>query len=262
MRRALEFDRAAVAVDGRTILSEICFAAAGGEFIGLVGPNGAGKSTLLRAAAGLAPLAVGARFLGGAPHDDLSPVARARRLAYLPQARPIYWALPAGEIVALGRFAYGGFGRLSAEDNAAVARALKEAGAEAFRDRAAVSLSGGELARVHLARALAAEAPLLLADEPIAALDPAHQLSVMQVLKSRAQNGAAVIAALHDLTLAARYCTRIILLQNGRIHADGPPEETLTEKTVKTVFGVTAHITREEAGIAMTIFPLEGKPPA
>lgn len=257
----LSFDRVAVTIDERPVLSEISFDAGGGEFIGLIGPNGAGKSTLLRAAAGLIPVAAGARVLGGDPLETLAPIARARRLSYLPQARPVYWALPAADIVALGRFAYGGAGNLRDEDAAAVERALHDAGAEEFRTRAAVSLSGGELARVHLARALAGETPLLLADEPIAALDPAHQLSVMQVLKARAESGASVIAALHDLALAARYCTRIILLHAGRIYADGAPEETLTEKMLKDVFAVAARISREKEGPAVTIFPLAEEKP-
>lgn len=232
-----------VSLDGRRVLDGVSLSVGAGECVGLIGPNGAGKSTLLRAAAGLIPVDAGTRHLGGEDIDDLSAMERARRRAYLPQARPVFWSLPVRNIVALGRFAYGGASaRLSPADARAVDTAMAETGVDVFADRPAASLSGGELARAHLARTFAAEAPVILADEPTAALDPRHQIAVMTALRRRADNGAAVIAAVHDLSLAAAHCTRIIVLDKGVKTADGAPEKVLTPDVFENVFAVRGAI--------------------
>ncbi len=223
---------------GVTLIEGISLTASGGEFIGLVGPNGAGKTTLLRALSGAAAKTEGRVAINGTDLRMLIPRERARRLAYLPQIREVAWAMTAEAVVALGRFAWGSPSRLAEADRAAVARALALTGAEALRTRTMPTLSGGEQARVHLARALAAEAPILLADEPTAALDPKHARAIMAALRAKADGGGLVMAASHDLRLAERWCTRIVVMSAGRIAADGPADLALTPPVMETVFGV------------------------
>ncbi|MDZ7626981.1 MAG: ABC transporter ATP-binding protein [Parvularculaceae bacterium] len=226
--------------NGVTLIDAVSFKAHGGEFIGLVGPNGAGKTTLLRAMAGLDESAEGDIRIGGASVRWLAARDRARRIAYLAQAREVAWAITADAVVALGRFAYGAPSRLSSDSRIAVDRALAATGAHEFRERTMPTLSGGEQARIHLARALAAETPILLADEPTAALDPKHQRAIMSALRMKADAGAIVIAALHDLRAAQRYCTRVIAMNAGRVVADDTPERALTSSLVERVFDMPA----------------------
>ncbi len=237
---SLEAENLTVKRKDATLLKAVSLRAAGGEFIGLVGPNGAGKTTLLRALCGLDRNALGRVLVGGVDSRALSPRARARRVAYLPQTREAAWAITAEAVVALGRFAYGGVSRLGDEDSAAVDRALAATQALAFRARAMPTLSGGEQARAHLARALCAETPILLADEPTAALDPKHQRAILRALRAKADGGAIVIAALHDLRAAERWSTRVIVMEGGRIAVDDRPERALTPSLVEAVFGLAA----------------------
>ncbi|WP_304615388.1 ABC transporter ATP-binding protein [Paracoccus sp. (in: a-proteobacteria)] len=216
------------------VLDGIDLSVGPGEFVGLLGPNGSGKTTLLRAAMGLLP----AR--GRASLAELAPVARARRAAYLPQGREIAWPMPVGAVVALGRIAHGE--GAAPRDRAATEAAMAALGLGAMRDRDATALSGGEQARVLIARALAQETPLLIADEPIAGLDPAASIRVMALFSDLARQGRGVVAALHDLGLAARHCTRLVVLHQGRIAADGPPEAVLTPDLLAHVFGIRAHL--------------------
>lgn len=225
---------------GAVLIEAVSFKAAGGAFIGLVGPNGAGKTTLLRAIAGLDDRTEGEISIGGADIRGLAARDRALRLAYLPQAREVAWAITAEAVAALGRFAYGAPTRLATKDRDAVDRALAATGASDFRRRTMPTLSGGEQARVHLARALAAETPILLADEPTAALDPKHQRAIMSALRAKADAGAVVIAALHDLRAAQRHCTRVIVLEDGRVAADDTPERALSPSLVERVFDMPA----------------------
>lgn len=214
-----------------------------GELVALIGPNGAGKTSLLRSALGLERRASGDALLDGTDSVKLSPMERARRVAYLPQQRPLAWPNTVRDVVALGRFAYGAApGRLSGEDAGAVDRAIGLCALTPFADRATDTLSGGELARVHFARAFAADAPLLVADEPVAALDPRHQFRIMDMVQRFVDDGGGALVVLHDIALAARYATRLVWMQDGRIIADGPPEETLTEARMADVFGVHARI--------------------
>lgn len=219
------------------IVAAVSLGVARGECVGLIGPNGAGKSTLLRALAGVLRHE-GEVLLDGAPSSSLSREARARRVAYLPQEREIAWPLRVREVVALGRLPCRGVQPCEAEAAEAVARALAETGLAGIAERPCSVLSGGEKARVLLARALAVEAPLLLADEPVAGLDPMQQLAVMALLRQRARNGTGVLAVLHDLTLAARYCDRIIVMDRGEIAAAGPPVAVLDSKLIEQVFGI------------------------
>lgn len=227
--------------NGRIIVREASLRIDAGEFVGLVGPNGAGKSTLLRAALGLQKLSAGKARLGDTPLEDLKLRERARRAAYLPQERRVEWRLAARDVVLLGRHPHhDGFGGPSAADRAAAQRALRDVDAFAFVDRPVSQLSGGERARVLLARALAVEAPLLLADEPAAALDPYHQLQAMEILRRLADEGGAVLAVLHDLSLAVRFMDRVVLMHEGRIVADGAPADVLSADNLAHVFGFVA----------------------
>lgn len=223
---------------GRRVLDGVDLSVGPGECVGLIGPNGAGKSTLLRAALGLI------RAEGASNLAALPPRARARAAAFLPQDRSIAWPVSVAVLAALGRLPHGGG---TAADQVAVDDALGVLGLTPLRDRRVTELSGGEQARVLLARVLAQDAPVILADEPIAALDPAAQIAAMTVLSARARDGA-VVAALHDLGLAARHCTRLVLMDKGRIVADGPPAQVLTTANLAQVFGIRAHLAQTADG--------------
>ncbi len=218
-----------------------------GEWVALLGPNGAGKTSLLRAALGLETPARGRATLDGADTATLSPRDRARILAYLPQMRSLAWPNRVRDVVALGRFAHGAaLGRLAGADAAAVERALTACDLDAIADRRVDTLSGGELARVHCARAFAAEAPLLVADEPIAGLDPRHQFRILDLIKAFVAAGGGALVVLHDVGLAARYAQRLVWMADGRIVADGPPSETLTAQRLAEVYGVRARVSGAE----------------
>ncbi len=245
----LKIENLSVRRGGAKLLRSVSLSASAGEFVGIIGPNGAGKTTLLRAVAGLERPDAGSVLVNGAPVAGMQPLtrARARALAYLPQAREVHWAITAEAVVSLGRFAYGAPHRLGPADRAAVETAFAAADCGSFRSRVVSTLSGGEQARIHLARALAAETPILVADEPTAALDLKHALSIAAILRARADAGGLVLAALHDFDLARRFCTRIIVLNEGAIVADGAADEVLTRPLIETVFGVsTAELTRLE----------------
>lgn len=219
-----------------------------GEFVALVGPNGAGKTTLLRAMAGLLPHA-GGITIGGTPLATMPLAIRAKTIAYLPQGHQLHWSLPVREIVALGRFAHGATDprRLDAANTASVTRAMAMAEVTALAHRPADALSGGERARVALARVLATEAKVLLADEPTASLDPRHQLGVMATLRNAANAGALVVAVTHDLDHAATFATRILVMEGGRIVADDTPEAALSPAILARVFGIARHGSHWEA---------------
>ncbi|MBN9071979.1 MAG: ABC transporter ATP-binding protein [Rhizobiales bacterium] len=235
-----------VSLAGRPVLRKVSFAVGPGEFIGLIGPNGAGKSTLLRAIAGLLPYE-GAIALDGEDGRALSASARARKMGYLAQERDIAWPLPVETLVALGRAPYlSRFAPLGPDDRTAVETALRRMDVVSLRARPATELSGGELARVLIARVLAQETPAILADEPIAGLDPAHQIGVMRLFRQLAQEGRSVIASMHDLGLAARWCTRLILLHGGRVAIDASPDVALSGTALQAAFGVTLHAAKPD----------------
>ncbi|MFG1374169.1 ABC transporter ATP-binding protein [Xanthobacter oligotrophicus] len=233
---------------GALVVQDFSLAARPGEMLGLIGPNGAGKTSVLRALAALDPLASGTVTYGGRTADDLGRRALGRTLAYLPQSGRIHWPLPVEEMVALGRLPHG-----AASVDAAAERAMDAVELTPLRRRSAGALSGGERARLLLARALAVEAPVLLADEPVAALDPYHQLQVMELLRATARAGTAVVAVLHDLTLAARFCDRLALMKEGILIAEGAPAAVLTTDRVAEAYGVT--VERGEFGGEPFILP-------
>jgi iron complex transport system ATP-binding protein len=229
-----------VHLGGAIVVDRASFELRAGELLALVGPNGAGKTTLLRALAGLLP-AAGEIELNGRRLETVAPRERARAIAYLPQGHVFHWPMNVASVVALGRHPHADpFSSPSPADRAAIQRALAATATEEFAQRPVTTLSGGERARVALARALATEAPVLLADEPTASLDPRHQLVVMQLLRSATREGGAVVAILHDLMLAARFADRVMVMDAARIVADGPAGDALSPRRIAQVFGVDA----------------------
>ena len=231
-----------VRLGGTTVVEHANVALHVGEMVVLVGPNGAGKTTLVRALAGLLP-AQGRITLDARPFETVPPRERARRIAYLPQGNTFHWPLPVAAIVRLGRTPHGDpFSRPTEADQAAVRRALAATATEVFAERPVTTLSGGERARVALARALATEAAVLLVDEPTVSLDPRHQLVVMGLLRDAARAGGAVLAVVHDLALAARFADRVLVMDRGRLIVDATPAEALSAERIADAFGVEAVI--------------------
>ncbi len=234
----LRLDAISVALGGRPVVDGVSASFATGELVALLGPNGVGKTTLLRAAAGLIGYS-GCIRLDGEDLERLPARARATRIAYLAQTPTVHWPMRVRDIVALGRLPHlASVARLSEADRAAIDRAIRSAELASLAHRRVTELSAGELARVLLARALAGEAQVLLADEPNAALDPYHQLHVMELLHEEARRGVAVIAVLHDLRLAAQFADRVLLMDGGQIVASGVPAEVLTAARLADVYGI------------------------
>jgi iron complex transport system ATP-binding protein len=231
-----------VKLAGRLVLRDVALSLSPGHLVALVGPNGAGKTTLLRALAGLVPSS-GAVHVRGDALSSLSLRERARRFAYLPQGHLVHWPLPARDIVALGRYPHGATdpARLTAKDAEAVLRAMQAADVMEFSERRVTELSGGERSRVALARVLAVEAPVILADEPTSSLDPRHQIDVMKTLRAAADKGALVIVVTHDLGLAARFAETVLVLSDGRLVSQGVPAEALSEQVMAEVFRISAY---------------------
>jgi iron complex transport system ATP-binding protein len=239
-----------VRYDTRTAVRPTTVSLNAGELVALVGPNGAGKSTLLRALAGLVAHR-GSVSWRGAPLTRLDGRRRARTVAYLPQDPPVHWPLAASEVVALGRLPHRAYGAdRSTADDTAIAEAMQQTDTLAFAARSVHRLSVGERARVLLARALAVEAPVLLVDEPIAMLDPYHQLDVMRTLRAYAAHGTTeprlVVAVLHDLGLAARFCDRVLLMNDGAVVGDGAPDATLDAAAIRAHYQVEPFIDRHD----------------
>lgn len=247
----IEAREISVSIDGTPILADINLDVIPGKVLGLIGPNGAGKSTLLRVLAGLCRPQAGQLRYDGIDADHVPARERARRLSFLAQSATIEWPLPVSRLVALGRLPHRGLlGPLDpARDEQAVQRAMVATGVASFAERAVGTLSGGEKMRVMLARALAVEATTLLADEPVTALDAAHQLQTMRILRETAEQGASVVVVLHDLTLAGRFCDSLAVLDHGRLAALGAPEEVLTPNLLRDIYGVVPFISRHEEEI-------------
>jgi len=249
---SLHADHISLELDGRAVLSAVDVAFDAACLHALVGPNGAGKSSLMRIVAQVLAPSNGRVLLDGQPLAGLDPRQRARTVAYLPQDRQAAWPMPVKELVMLGRMPHGAtVEQARPVDWQAVEQALERTQVSALADRCVTQLSGGERARVMLARALATQAPVLLVDEPIAALDPHHQWLVMEVLKQEAQSGCTVVAVLHDLPLAARFADRIIMLDQGRVVARGDSVTVLTAQRLADVFAIAVRVDQDAHGIRL-----------
>jgi len=230
-----------LSLGGRKVLDGVTAMLDRGRLVAIVGPNGAGKSTLLSCLAGLARPDAGRITLDGAPVAAIPARRRARRIGFLAQTPEIAWDVDVRAFVGLGRTPHlGAFGP-SEEDAIAVEAAIDTAGLRAFVDRPVTRLSGGERARALIARALAGRTDWLLADEPLTGLDPGHALDAVALFRALAHEaGKGVVVTLHDLTLAARFADRVLMLDQGRLVADAPPEQALTPETLAAVYGVAA----------------------
>jgi iron complex transport system ATP-binding protein len=250
MSALLELAAASVLFGERVVVGAVSLTIDRGEIVALLGANGAGKTSILRAGLGLVPVEFGTVKLGDKDPVLLSARERALRAAYLPQRPQAIWPVSVEHLVALGRYAHGAApDRLGARDQAAVDAALEACALTELRKRRMDEISGGEKARAHLARALAQQAPLLVLDEPTAGLDPAQALSVGEILRRRAADGA-VLFSTHDVALAARVAQRVLLLQAGHVIAEGPPLEALTPDALAAAYGRTGRLQQIGGGVA------------
>ena len=247
-------DKVCLQAGGATIIQDASLSLRPGELVAILGPNGAGKTSLLRTLLGITKTTSGSTRLNGDECFGMSPSKRAKVVSYLPQRRPLAWPYRVQDVVALGRFAHGAaLGRLSPQDAAAVADAIDACNLGELQHRSTDNLSGGELARVHFARAIAGKAPLLIADEPVAELDPKHQLVVADLIRQFVNDGGGALVVLHEVALAARIADRLIWMKNGSIIAAGSPEETLSSKIMQDVYGVRAHVGNDEYGFDIRV---------
>lgn len=251
---SLVVTQASLAIRGAVLLDRASLALAPGELVVLLGPNGAGKTSLLRVALGLVRADTGTALVGAEPADRLAPGQRARSVTYLPQMRALAWPIRVRDVVALGRYAYGASpARLSDIDAAAVARALAACDLTGLADRPTDTLSGGEIARVHIARALASEAPLMVADEPVASLDPRHQHRVMRLIRDYVNAGGGAVVVLHDLDLAALYADRLVWMADGCTVASGSVADTMTAHRINTIYGVRATVSQSDGTVRVLV---------
>lgn len=246
--------------EGDDFLKSVRLDVAAGECWGIIGPNGAGKSTFLRLLAGLHAPTSGRVCLGGRSLTDVSLRERARRIAFLPQSLPTDLSNSAREIVLMGRFPHRRFGLFEdASDFVVVDEALAMTQALPYADRAMATLSGGEAQRVHIAAAIAQRPEVLLFDEPTASLDLSHQLGIFSILRELARaDGVAVVVVTHDVNLAARYCSRILLLADGCTVACGSPEQVIAPNVLGPVYGVELSSVTVDGLNDRWIVPLDG----
>ena len=232
------------------VLQDVSFEVGQGEVVGLVGPNGSGKTTLLKVMSGVLRPGAGSVRIGGQEVTAIKPNERAKLVAVVPQSPAMPLSFTALELVLMGRTPHLKLLQLEGRHDMEVAReAMRLTGTWGLAGRNLGSLSGGERQGVLVARALAQEAPLLLLDEPTANLDLAHEAQVMGLISGLpAKHSGAILVAIHNLTLAAQYCCRLIMLSQGRIVAQGSPEEVLTPQTIAHVYGASVHVSPHPQG--------------
>jgi iron complex transport system ATP-binding protein len=257
MKPLLTTDGISFAYDSRLILQDVSMVVGSGEFVGLIGANGSGKTTLLRVLLGLLSPTTGEVRLCGAPLGSLTRREVALRATMVQQDTRVDFAFTGREIVAMGRTPY--LGRFTPEtraDKEAIKLAMHATETEDFAERFVTELSGGERQRVHLARALAQDTEVILLDEPTANLDLAHQFEALHLILNVTRQGKAALAAIHDLSLAARFCDRLLLLSNGKIVAAGRPADVVTESNLAQFFALRARVRRDEETGGLLISPL------
>ncbi len=243
-----------LSIEGVVILDNVDLKLKAGELLGLIGPNGAGKSTLLRTLAGLNKRGSGSVLLDDNNLRNMDPRTRARKIAYLSQEGTVHWPLIVERLVELGRLPHlDGWQQPTSKDMDVINQVLKQTDVEYLRYRIFDTLSGGEAMRVLLARAMASEPAILLADEPVAALDPAHQLGVMQLLQDHCKKGGAAVVVLHDLALASHFCDRLQLLNSGRTVAVGEPTNVLNAVNLSEVYGIKVRDSVNSTAEAVTL---------
>lgn len=242
----------------RVVLDSIDLQLQSGGVTAVLGPNGAGKSTLLSCIAGLLRPERGTVELDGASLQSFPAMQRARRIAFLPQTPEIAWAVDVQTLVSLGRIPFQGISS-DAEDQAAVARAMDKTEVTQWANRTVTTLSGGERARVLLARVLAGESDWILADEPFTGLDPSHQFEAAELLRSVADQGGGVVITIHDLTLAARIADRVVILNDGHIVADGTPQTALTPQILRDVYSIDAQWLTDPTSATPPMIAIHGR---
>lgn len=250
-----------VALGGNRILSRVNLGADSGSWIGVIGPNGSGKSTLLKSLAGLTPLETGTVVIGQMSLDRAPRRHWARMVSMVPQRPQIPLDMTVADYVLLGRTPH--LGPLAVEgpsDLSVVGRTLGQLELALMAERALGTLSGGELQRAVLARAIAQEAPVLLLDEPTTSLDLGHQQQVLELVEDlRQSHGLTIVSALHDLSLAAQFCDRLVLLAAGRVTAEGTPQQVLTEDSIKRHFGADIKLATDDHG-HLVVIPIRTRP--
>ncbi|WP_110651171.1 ATP-binding cassette domain-containing protein [Salinicola peritrichatus] len=244
-----EVQSASFEIAGQTLLSPIDFTFGEGRIYGLIGHNGSGKSTLLKLLAQQQPVSHGSIRLDGRPLEQWKPREFARHVAYLPQHLPSAENLTCRELIGFGRYPWHGLlGRLNRHDHQQIERAIALTHTEAFADRLVDTLSGGERQRVWLAMLLAQGSRYLLLDEPLAALDIAHQVEVLALVRKLCHElGLGVIIVLHDVNMAARYCDHLVALHSGRLLAEGPPASMMSDTTLEAIYGIPMRVMNHPA---------------
>jgi iron complex transport system ATP-binding protein len=254
---AIELSQWAVRLGDRLVLSGIDLSARRGELVGLVGPNGAGKSTLLRSIIGMPPSSSGTGKLLGTDVGSMSPRQLARVVALMPQNLLLDFPFPAEEVVMMGRHPYlSRFESESENDWRIVRESMRKTETTGLVGRIVTSLSGGEAQLVSMAKTLAQTTPVMLLDEPTASLDLRHQELIFLVVKEFTAKGGTALVAIHDLGLAARYCSRVVLLREGTIAADGPPRAVLTPELLSDAYGIKVMVYTDPVTGAPVVLPI------
>lgn len=238
----LSVQKMSLQIEDAQILSDVSLSLETGKVVGLIGPNGAGKSMLLKSILGLIDDAHGIVKIDEHDFFELGEKERARHIAYAPQGAPVHWPLMVGNLVSLGRIPHlNPWQSTSSNDQQLTLEAMQKTDVAHLSSRLATSLSGGERARVMLARAMVTNSDFLFADEPIEALDPYHQIKIMQILKDLARDGKSVLVVLHDLNFANQFCDELVLLNKGQVMASGTVEDVLTDQNIKDAYHINVN---------------------
>ncbi|UTW55930.1 ABC transporter ATP-binding protein [Kordiimonas sp. SCSIO 12610] len=258
--QGLALDSVSVSLGGKSIIEDVSFDVKPGEVVGLIGANGAGKSTAIRAALNLVKIKKGTVSVGGVDAASMTLKDRAKLMSYVPQGTPVHWPLIAERLVALGRTPHlGPWDDVSEADQMIIKNAMTATDTWHLRDRIATTLSGGEVARLMLARTIAVGAPYMLADEPTAALDPYHRLQVMDIMREHAAKGTGILIVLHDLSFAQNYCDKLVLMHEGRVLATGAIKDVLSDQNLEAAFQVRVSRWRDKGvDYLMPSKPLSG----